>query len=247
MKKTFLIPVLVLALTALACSASSLTSLIDNVASEVEQGGEGALLDQISSLLPQSEASESVVVGETLLQEDFSSDDAWEFYQDEQGARLQVTNGAYRMQLDSSGYIWGVNETVHSDVVITVDATHHSADEGNGYGVMCRADTTNNGDGYYFIVASDGFYSISLGTGDTVDPIVEWDTSSAIRRGAATNRIQAVCVGNYFALYVNDQFVAEVYDNTFSRGFAGFSVAVFGDTPVDASFDNLTISAATLE
>jgi len=31
-----------------------------------------------------------------------------------------------------------------------------------------------------------------------------------------------VCIGDYQALYVNDEFVGEARDRTFSTGFAGF-------------------------
>ena len=62
-------------------------------------------------------------LGSTVLSEDFSSDNAWEYYVDEAaGYSLQVSNGAYQIQTDDSGYIWGLNEQSHSDVVMEVTA-----------------------------------------------------------------------------------------------------------------------------
>lgn len=183
--------------------------------------------------------------GDTLLSESFDTPDAWEAYFDD-GIALEIVDGTYRMQTGDDGYIWGLNETVHDDVVIEVTATQLSAYENNAYGVMCRSDTSNNGDGYYFLISGDGYYTISKGEGDNVNQLVEWTSNSAINEGQASNTIRAVCIGNYLALYVNDTFMAEIEDGDFSSGYAGFAATAFDGGDIDISFDNLTISAASL-
>ena len=191
------------------------------------------------------DASEKYVLGETLLQEDFSEPGAWENFS-EDDMNLQVDDGAYQIETGDGGYIWGLNEVEHADVVIEVTTEQASAFENNAYGVMCRADTSNNGDGYYFLVSGDGYYSIAKGTGDNVSPLVDWTNSSAVNRGQASNKIRAVCIENYLALYVNDKFVAEIEDNGYMAGYAGLAAAAFEGGDVDVSFDDLMISAASL-
>jgi hypothetical protein len=119
---------------------------------------------------------------------------------------------------------------------------------------MCRADPSNNGDGYYFLVSGDGFYSVRKGEAESVNPLVDWTSHSSINTGPASNTIRAVCIGSYLALYVNDRFVVETEDSTYGSGYAGLSVAAFADDSAgnvaeanaDIAFDNLTIWAASL-
>jgi len=185
--------------------------------------------------------------GGILLSEDFSDVKAWEYYVDEaSGSDLQVVDGAYRISTDDGGYVWGLNDQNHSDVVMEVTTKQLTAHENNAYGIMCRADTSNNGDGYYFLVSGDGYYAISRGEGEDVTPVVDWDSSSAINKGAASNTLRAVCVGDYLALYVNDKFIAEATDAAYSSGYAGFAATAFEGGAITVTFDNLTISEGTL-
>ena len=183
--------------------------------------------------------------GEVLLNESFDEVTAWETYVSGEDA-FQVVDGAYRTQTGDGGYIWGLNETEHDDVVIEVTSRQISSFENNAYGVMCRADTSNNGDGYYFLISGDGYYAISKGEGENVNVLVDWTTSSAINEGQASNTIRAVCIDDYLALYVNGEFVADTEDDDYASGYAGFAAAAFDGGNADISFDNLTISAASL-
>lgn len=188
--------------------------------------------------------SQEYVLGDVLLAESFSEEAAWETYLDD-GIALQVVDGEYRVQTGDDGYIWGLNEASHDDVVIEVTSNQLSDFENNAYGVMCRADTSNNGDGYYFLISGDGYYTISKGEGDDVTQLVEWTASSAINDGQDSNTIRAVCIGNYLAMYVNDKFLAEIEDGDYSSGYAGFAATAFEGGDTDITFDNLTITAAS--
>ncbi|GJM43095.1 MAG: hypothetical protein DHS20C20_33770 [Ardenticatenaceae bacterium] len=192
-----------------------------------------------------SSPSKEYEAGEVLLTESFNSASAWETYVSDT-VDFQVNDGVYRVQTEDGGYIWGLNEAEHDDVVIEVTSTQDSSYDNNAYGVMCRSDTSNNGDGYYFLISGDGYYSISKGEGEDVNQLVEWTSSSAINEGQASNTIRAVCIDNYLALYVNDKFLAEVEDSDFSSGYAGFAATAFDGGDTDISFDNLTITAASL-
>ena len=182
--------------------------------------------------------------GEVLLTESFDEAAAWETYVSGEVA-FQVVDGAYRTQTGDGGYVWGLNDAEHDDVVIEVTANQLSSFENNAYGVMCRSDTSNNGDGYYFLISGDGYYAISKGEGDDVRELVEWTTSPAINQGQASNTIRAVCIDDYLALYVNDEFLADTEDSDYSSGYAGFAAAAFEGGNADISFDNLTITAAS--
>lgn len=191
------------------------------------------------------ETAEKYELGDVLLEEDFSAADSWETF-GEDDVSLQVSDGAYRITTSDGGYIWGLNELEHSDVVIEVTTTQVSTHDNNAYGVMCRANTENNGDGYYFLISGDGYYSIAMGEGESVNPIVRWTEHSAVNEGTATNKLRAVCVGDYLALYVNDELVTEIEDTTFTNGYTGLAAAAFAEGDADITFDDLTIWSATM-
>jgi hypothetical protein len=191
--------------------------------------------------------TERIVLGEVLLEEDFSNPWTWERYYDpNQHVDFRIEGGAYRAQAYDGGFIWALNAQMHSDVVIQVDTQQISADRNSAYGVMCRAALANNGDGYYFMIGGDGSYTLRRGSLDRINALIEWTYSDAIQQGRSINRIRAACIGDYLALYVNGQFVAETYDSYFNRGYAGLTAAVPEGGEVDVTFDDLTITAAAL-
>jgi hypothetical protein len=171
--------------------------------------------------------------------ETFDRQSAWERYFNQDGAELGVENGVYRAYTMSPGYVWGLNQQQQSDVILEVEATPMTPNFENGYGVMCRADSS--GDGYYFMMNPNGNFSIQVGDSTGIRPLVEWKRSKAIKADIDRNTIRAVCVGDYLAMYINDTFVAEVSDDTYSSGYIGLSVAASENSDVDAAFDNLAI------
>jgi hypothetical protein len=74
---------------------------------------------------------------------------------------------------------------------------------------------------------------------------VPWQASSAVRRGTQANTIRAVCVEDYLALFVNDVFVAETFDDEFTRGQAGVALGAVQATAW-ARFDDIVIQDAYL-
>jgi Flp pilus assembly protein TadG len=103
----------------------------------------------------------------------------------------------------------------------------------------------NNGDGYLFLVEGSGRFAIMRSRGRSVTPLVNWTDSAAINKGPAQNRIRAVCLGDYLALYVNDQFLGDATDDTYTQGQVGLVGASADRLGLLVQFDNLTVSAAT--
>ncbi len=186
---------------------------------------------------------ETYTLGALLLEEDFSQGYGWKTY-DAAGVYLNVEDGVYRGEAAGGAYVWGINAEAHTDAVLEVDAELLSAGSGNGYGLVCRANTGNNGDGYYFLIGGDGTYTIRRGRGDAVEDLVAWERHSAIRQGQAQNRLRAVCVGDYLAFYVNGEFVAQTRDDRYQRGFAGAAFVAPRGESIQVEFDNLRVWAA---
>jgi hypothetical protein len=189
---------------------------------------------------------QNVNVGDNLLVETFDSPDAWNaFITDDQTVNLRVEDGVFRAVSETvRTYSWALNDQNDKDVVVTVEASQQSDLLNNGYGLMCRGDVANDGDGYYFMISGDGYASIQKGIGGlsgSITPLVQWTTSDLVNQGQTENTITAVCVGDYLALYVNGELAAETQDSEYDSGYTGFSVVAFEDGGVDVAFDNLGI------
>lgn len=180
-----------------------------------------------------------------LLVETFDLEDAWEEYSNPNGVELGVANGVYRAYTMNEGFVWGLNTQEHTDVVLEVEATPLTINFDNGYGVMCRADTANNGDGYYFMINANGYYSIRIGQGSDILPLVDWTQSDAIRTEIDQNTIGAACIDDNLAMYVNGEVLAEVTDETYASGYAGLTIAAAANSETDIAFDNLMLYAIT--
>jgi hypothetical protein len=147
--------------------------------------------------------------------------------------------------LANRGYIWSLENNRYNNVALTTTLQQTQGSRGNGFGLICRAD--NDGNGYYFVISSAGQFAILKATPDADDPVrlVEWQSNSAIQQGSGLNTIQAICAGDYLALYANGQFLAETRDLTFSAGEVGVVLGAVDET-LWVRFDDILIQDAEL-
>lgn len=193
----------------------------------------------------QPRPTQTIAMGDMLLEEDFSERFSWQNYADPAiQVDFRVEDGAYRAQARDGGFMWALNAQAHTNVVIQVDTQQLSEYANNAFGLVCRASPSKNGDGYYFMISGDGNYTLRRGSTDRVRALIPWTYSAAIQQGRSVNRVRAVCIDDYLALYVNGDFVAETRDDYFSRGYTGLTAAVPEGGDVDVTFDNLRIWSA---
>jgi len=149
-----------------------------------------------------------------------------------------------------SSYVWGQGGDSVENAAITVTAESLVEYDNNLYGVMCRVDS--EGAGYAFLVSNDGFGAIARTDGRSISFITSWHESDEINSGTANNTIQAICIDNYLALYVNGELVQDAEDDTYTTGGqVGLIGGIFvegGDDggEVTIAFDDVMVSAASL-
>lgn len=166
-------------------------------------------------------------------------------------ASLFIENGQYMIRTSNpngASYLWGTNDTtLLKNVVIETQAISDGGEQDNWFGVMCRVDDTNSG--YAFLTSADGFWSIAKADGQRGLEFLEaWQESSEIRKGDESNTIQAYCVDNYLALYVNGKFVGDHTDNSFNGvGAVGLLAGGAEGNQVEVRFENLVVQAAAFE
>jgi hypothetical protein len=171
----------------------------------------------------------------------------WENFSSPNGAiRVGIDNGAYHIRMTEPGYTYGLNATTQTNVSIETQTSQLSDDNNNAYGVMCRAEPSGNGLGYYFLISGDGYWSIRKGTAAGSTALVEFTRTDAIHQGRSINTIRVLCVDDYLALYVNDVYVGAAYDSAYTRGFAGLVGAVPNKGIIDVTYDYVRIVQATL-
>lgn len=103
--------------------------------------------------------------------------------------------------------------------------------------------TISAGDGYLFLIQGGGMFAIMRSRDRDLTPLVEWKSSEAIHKGPGENHIRVICVGDYLALYVNDQFLGDATDSTYTTGQVGLAASAATRLGAQIAFDNLTISA----
>lgn len=139
------------------------------------------------------------------------------------------------------------SEANEATVAPTSEATSEAtsqADETSTESSAATLLTANNGDGYLFLIEGSGRFAIMRSKGRSITPLVNWTASTAIQTGPAENRIRAVCVGDYLAMYVNGTFVGDATDDSYTSGQVGLVGAAASRLGLQVDFDNLTVSAA---
>jgi hypothetical protein len=137
-----------------------------------------------------------------------------------------------------------VEATAAADEEATSEPESAATDEATAEADSATLPNANNGDGYLFLVEGSGRFAIMRSRGRSVTPLVNWTSNSVINTGPADNRIRAVCLGDYLAMYVNGTFVGDATDDTYTSGQVGLVGAAASNLGLQVTFDNLTVSAA---
>lgn len=181
-----------------------------------------------------------------LFEDDFSGEQncGWLEY-NRGGAVAEIEEGVFKISTSSPGEIWWTNPGRNfDDVVIDVTAAQVEGPDDNAYGIICRYQDDKNF--YLFLISGDGFYSIGKYQSgvDRVTYLTEdgqFAQSDQINQGAATNQIQANCIGDELSLVVNGYPLLTVTDSEFASGDIGIAVSSLQKGTVEVDFDDLKI------
>jgi hypothetical protein len=154
--------------------------------------------------------------------------------------------GEYFIELhEPNWFAWADPGTQFDAVIVEVDVYLASDSQDGHFGVLCRhADVDNF---YYFAISADGYYAIfrrvdggdlKVLTGDGSGMV----PSSAIKTGKQTNSITAVCQGDELSLYVNDELLEIVTDDTHTRGSVGLGAGSGAEGGLRVQFDNFLVT-----
>ncbi|MCY3976773.1 MAG: hypothetical protein OXG23_01625 [Chloroflexi bacterium] len=211
-----------------------------------------ALLPACASIQEMASGKQKPQIGfrflELLAEDDFESGEQWRQYADGADLFLGVRVGRYHIDFRGRQYAWAQRDGDFDDIVIEAEAAQVSSYDHNAYGLACRLDPGNRGRGYFFLISGDGYASIRWSNGRSLEPIASAAPSRHIMRGAATNRLRAVCVEDYLALWVNGEFVADARDGRAARGAVGLvGLMNYEGKRLSVAFDDLKIWRAVAD
>lgn len=166
---------------------------------------------------------------------------------------LQLTErneNAYGVMCRVAGSVGRAPEPLDEDAALDTDeAESDEAEDATPDPVdVVPEQRTSFGNGYLFLIQGNGSYAIMRASEREVIPLVDWTEAPEdlmeIGRNA-NNTMRAVCVDDYLALFINDQFVAEAADDTYTEGQIGMAASSYNRLGVRVEFDNLVVSEAS--
>ena len=179
--------------------------------------------------------------GSVLFQDDFAQPTTgWDRLLVTEGV-MDYYSGGYRMLVNSlQTNFWATPRRNFIDVRVEVDTGKLAGPDENRIGVLCRH---SEGDYYFFIITSDGYYGMGLFKDGLATLLgqAEMLPSANINQGLAVNHLRADCTGSTHTFFVNGTQLAQVQDATLSTGDVGVIAGTFGSPGVDILFDNFVV------
>jgi hypothetical protein len=161
----------------------------------------------------------------------------WRQYGDGWTAATEIR---YRVQLTQpERRAWAIATEAIADFELQLDVRALLPSEDAGHGVLYRYQDAANY--YLFAIGGDGYYTITLVRRGEPIPLRIWQPWPHVRRGAATNRLRVRCQGALCRFHVNDEFTAEILDDTFLSGNVGLWAQTFSDVALTVAFEELRL------
>lgn len=195
----------------------------------------------LAACLPFQAPAAPPASGETLYFDDFSAPaSGWERFTSAEGT-MDYDGGGFRFLVNAlDTNFWSTPGRTFRDVRVEVDVAKIDGPDENRIGVLCRF---LEGNYYFFMVSSDGYYTIGKYLGGNVLQLgqSQMQYNPAIHTGLAVNHLRGDCIGETLTFYVNGAPVAQAVDADLAQGSVGLLAGTFGQPGVDVLFDNFFV------
>ena len=184
--------------------------------------------------------------GDVLLQDDFSST-VWGTGTDSDSS-VEYADGKLQMIVNTKNwFVWSTpNDQDYQNVHMEVTAFNNDTDPTTAFGIMCNQQAVDDSF-YYFAITPAGQYAIAEASLAASDVFLtnedKWEYSDLINKNAESYRIAADCANGTLTLYVDDQQVASVQDDSYTSG--GVALFVWSGeeaTSANVSFDDFLMT-----
>jgi hypothetical protein len=169
---------------------------------------------------------------------DNNGGNSWPEGTNSNGSTCQFAQGAYHVSVTQAGgfYYCIAGTTAFSNFAYEVRMTIINGDQG---GIIFRADGAKS-KFYYFDIGRDGSYSLYLhvDASGSHARLLASGMHPAIHTGSnVPNLLAVVARSGTFDLYVNNQHITTVHDNTYGDGQVGVAAANITD-PTEIAFSD---------
>lgn len=187
-----------------------------------------------------SEPLVSGAPGAVLYSDDFSDNTSgWDRVLND-GGIMDYDSGGYRILVRGAKMnFWSTPPGNFGDVRIEADVTRLNGPLENRAGLICRY---QNGNYYFFVISSDGYYAIGKFTsGQAILIGQEMMVASDVIHSDGVNHLRADCIGETLTFYVNEMQVASTQDTDLASGGVGVLAGSFEEPGVDVLFQNFVV------
>jgi hypothetical protein len=202
-------------------------------------------LVSITGLVPACNTSPSSTgqTGKVIFQDDFKDPNSgWFVYKQDETKVGKYEAGDYSVSSSAKNTVVVLNPKTRQnigDFAVEVDVKKTSGDTGTALGIIYRLN--NDGKYYRFAITDNQTFWIGKNDGGFEKQLYEMKSSPYIKPAAEGNRLKVVCNGLQQEVYVNDNKVATVSDNTSLKGELGMAFSNFGTLTASYTFSNFVL------
>ena len=138
--------------------------------------------------------------------------------------------------------VQSTNSQTFSDAIIEFDiqATDATIKNTNAYGGSCRVQ--ENGDGYQFLISSDGEFGIQKVQNGKRMTLHPWIRNLSVNTGDQVNHLAILCQGEQFEFWINNKLVGYATDSSFLTGKIGLlGVTLEDKVSTEIKVSNFTV------
>jgi len=142
-------------------------------------------------------------------------------------------DGEYVILAEGTDYYSWRAETL-ADISYKAEARYLSGPTDTGFGLLFRLQDIDNN--YTFNITRTGYFRLGKYIDGESENLIDWTKSRTINEHGK-NILKVECIGSFMKLYINDNQVAEVEDDTYREGQIGL-VSYYD---VFSAFDNVEV------
>lgn len=160
----------------------------------------------------------------TLWREDFDDNSKGWAVGEGQAVKVSLDKGHYNIVCRSpSGYMGGVALPLDRGADYSVSAQFSYAGQTMNEAIAFLWDLKDGDNFYAFVIHPLGNFAIVRTSGENTTRLADWAQSPAIKKGAATNKLEVRKEGAALSFSINDEIVKVLPYETFGGGGIGFA------------------------
>lgn len=180
-------------------------------------------------------------LGEVVLDENFSSGEAWSLGKTGVGSAAIGVNELTLVVSEPDAYVYSVRESPElSNFYAEITASPMLCREMDEYGLLLRF--SSPADFYRFSLSCDGQVRLDRVVGGAASSPQPWTFSGSVPPGAPSqSRLAVWAVGEEMRFFINDEFQFTVSDPMLPSGKLGMFARSAGEKAVTVNFSDLLV------